>query len=549
MQIAAGFSGIVAIKDVIWPRCLGIRPDAIVLECVPQATAIPTIGTLEITDSIRVVYQSDMKVDFVTARATPRGIMMMVRLLDRRWRWKYSPIKGRYNVVLPDGTIDPSTQRSTQELAALCFQAMNESVFDVSVLPVDDYPFVDWNYDRADIALFELCSERGCDIRLSIGGYASVVRLGHGNPLVLTTDSISPVIGIDSPEGPDFLLGVTGEIQYQSRLKIVPVALETDGTIVAADDVSYAPASGWSLSPEMSFKEQLREEGFGDNEISLARRSVGRWFQISSMSDGSMDVPGYGTIGDIAQILPINDYILQSSLMNGSSRYERGDCRVIGKSVTSSDPPSDKNPEDPVYIEVPFIIDRHRGIVKFQSPMLKKNDDNDGYEFAELYLETSYGVKDASTGQSVVYEYLYPVTGAANGLVEAVVRPEISPAVVASYQSDEITIDSYNTNQSTIDSEWDGILSGIASGYTFGFAGSCLYRGVQLVELDGVTRQVVYYISDRTGAQTLVSSNSEAAAGPPRSIDRRRMILSDAVSQLKPSRVAMSRLRDGGYAR
>ena len=89
----------------------------------------------------------------------------------------------------------------------------------------------------------------------------------------------------------------------------------------------------------------------------------------------------------------------------------------------------------------------------------------------------------------------------------------------------------------------------ISGGYTFGFAGSCLYRGVQLVELDGVTRQVVYYISDRTGAQTLVSSNSETAAGPPRSIDRRRMVLSDVVSQLKPSRVAMSRLRDGGYAR
>jgi len=549
MQISAAFSGIQAIKDVIWPRCLGIRPDAIVLECVPQATAIPTIGTLEVSDSLRVVYQSDIKVDFVTARATPRGIMMTVRCLDRRWRWKYSPIKGRYNVVLPDGTIDPGTQKSVQELASLCFLAMNESNFDVSALPNTDYPFVDWTYDRADVALYELCSERGCDIRLSIGGYASVVRLGYGNALVLTDDSISPVFGVNSPEGPDFLLGVSGEIQYQSRLKIVPVALETDGTIVAVDDVSYKPASGWLLSPEMSYKEQLREEGFGDNEISLARQSVGRWFQVVSMSDGSMSVPAYGQINDISQILPLNDYILYSGQMNGSSRLERGECRVIGKSVTSSDPPADKNPDDPVFIEVPFELDRNRGIVKFKSPMLKKNSGNDGYEFAELYLETSHGVKDWDSGQKVVYEYLYPITGAANGLVEAVVRPEVSPAVVATYQNDQITIDSYNTNQSAIDSEWSGILSGIASGYTYGFAGSCLYRGVQLVELDGVTRQVVYYISDRTGAQTLVSANSESAAGPPRSAERRRMVLSEVAAQSRVGRLAMSRLRDGGYTR
>lgn len=548
-QVAAFFSGIAAIKRAVVPRSLGIEPNTIVLYCQPQSSPLPANGTLTIAHGSDFVTMPDVQVDWAATMLSTRGHKMAVKLLDRRWRWKYSPISGRYNVRLADGTIDPATEKTPQELAVLLFQAMHEIGFDVTALPDEGRPEVDWTYDRADVILAQMCEDRGCDISLGLTNQASIVRLGVGALLPFDGDVMSPSITADPPEGPDILILVCGETQYESRLKLKAVGLDTDGQVKAINDLSYAPTDGWSLVADENFFEQLRQLGKSEEAIRLAKKTVYRWYQIDLQSDGTLNVPEYGLLDEITQILPLNDYLLDTYTVSGGTKKTNKPYEVLGKFVVLTDPPDDTSSDDIEVYDGDSYLDRANGIVKFPRRMVQFVNADGNVGAAELYLQTSYGVRSNETRQQERHVVERNITG--GGVLKQAVRiEELAIAVRAEYDSDETTVSGTTTNESEVTDQANSLLDALQNRFTLGIYGSLTYRGIKAIQTDGAIRQVAWYVGDgHMGAKTVASRNSEVAIGPIRSFERRRRRLIEANADVGPRSIQNARARAKGAYR
>lgn len=547
-QCAAAFTGINAVKSVIVPRMLGIFPASIILTCLPQDGQIPGSGTLAIGHGTDVITFPDIKVDFASMRLSTRGHVMVLKLLDRRWRWRFARISGRYNVRLADGTIDPDTQKTPQELAALLFQSMYEIGFDVTQLPNGGYPEVDWVRDRADVIIHQLCEDRGCDIALGLDNAARIVRMSIGADLPLDGDVMSPSITADAPEGPDILAVVCGETQYESRLKTKAIGLDTDGAVKAVNDLSYKPAGGWTGIADENFFEQMREEGKTDDEIALAKKTVFRWYLVDTQADESLDVPDYGSLDDINQILPLNDFLLDTYTVTNGSKKANKRYEVYGKFIVLTDPPEDDTDDEIREYDGASELDKLNGILQFPRRMVKYSDANGTLEAAEIYLQTSYGVRETDTRQQDRYIVERQLTSGSE-LQEAVRIEEIALAIRAEYDSDFATVTGTTSNRDDVDDQTAEILDALQNRYSYGIYGSITYRGIKLLETDGAIRQVVWYVSDQSGARTVASRNSEVAIGPIRMFERRRRRLIEANADVGARKYLEGRIRDRGLAR
>lgn len=525
------FPGIAAPKSAIVPRTLGIVPNTIVLEAALQPINLPTIGVLTVGHGIESVTLPDVKVDSATVRLSTNGHVLVVKLLDRRWRWPFLHISGRYNVRLPDGTIDPSTLRTPQELAMLLFTAMGETLFNVSQLPNAWYPEVNWDYRVAAEALHELCEMSGCEVSLNLDNSTSIVRLGVGSALPIDPDLMTPALTVDPPEGPDVVTVLCGETLFESRLKLVPIALDKDGEFKRIDDLSYN-AGITNTADITDFKDinKTTVPALSDDEVELcrqlAKKTLYKYYLAVSQAYGGMEVPGYGAVSDMSQLLPLNTILLSSQTAPSGSTKVPVAARIIGTYAKPSGTEDYENTSSELtQAENRFTVDRHSGVVKFTEPVVKVGDNKTGFSAAEIYLQTSYGVRENGTYKSVRYEASRNISGASSGvLLQDVSRQEsFSATYIAEYAGNDITtVTNVTDNLSSLDTEVQSVLDTMQSRWTTGIYGFGMYRSIKTFNTDGSIRQVVWYVDDRNGTKTSVSLNSECAAGPIRHLERRR---------------------------
>ena len=101
-----------------------------------------------------------------------------IRLLDRRWQWKYTYLNGHYNTLQGDGTtVEPSTTKTFRELVLLCLEAMGESGYELPDWTDAEIPAptnVRWDFSNAAEELQKLCDRAKVLICL---GTDSKVRL------------------------------------------------------------------------------------------------------------------------------------------------------------------------------------------------------------------------------------------------------------------------------------------------------------------------------------------------------------------------------------
>lgn len=167
-----------------------------------------------------------------------------ITIEDRRWRWGqgYAAIYGEYNI---DQAGQAIVQRSVRQLAALCFEALGENRYDVSVLPADIYPPTVWDGDNPATALQEL-----------IAPYAGQIATWPNDvPRVFTlTEGISPTpderqmdftYGLEPAVVPRAIVYEGGETYMQHDLPLEPIGRELNGSWRHIDDLSYTPAGGW----------------------------------------------------------------------------------------------------------------------------------------------------------------------------------------------------------------------------------------------------------------------------------------------------------------
>jgi hypothetical protein len=172
----------------------------------------------------------------------------------------FSSITGKYNFKLANNWVDPAHEMTPQDLATMCFNAMGVALFDVSKLPNDARPEVDWVSANAAAELDKICADLGCIIvpKRSYGGWSIEVK-GEGDTLPEGYPFTDWGIGVDPQETPDYIKIVTAPIRYQAFLPLGPVVqdfnyLNNTGPLTFVTSLSWKPMKYASYAPYPSFK-------------------------------------------------------------------------------------------------------------------------------------------------------------------------------------------------------------------------------------------------------------------------------------------------------
>ncbi len=263
---AATWPGVGAVESCTGTVSHGISPAAFVMTTYPQAAAPQPFGDLTITDGLNRAVFRDCKLDALSGRSGGDGQTFVLTILDRRWKWRYGAISGRYNVLDPRGKLVPWTIRSPQELAELCLAAMGERNYRVHLpegltskvnekiqrfLELGETfpqsftnPLTVWDMTPPAEALARLAELYGCRVIYQpFLDRVLVAPLGAGRPLPPgPCEVIAP--SVDSPETPS-AVGVAGvPVRIQMRLLLEPVGKEWDGSYRPVNELSYAPQAG-----------------------------------------------------------------------------------------------------------------------------------------------------------------------------------------------------------------------------------------------------------------------------------------------------------------
>lgn len=182
--------------------------------------------------------------------ATPGDTgLWRVTLEDRRWRWEFGHLDGDYNAPRANGGL--LRQRTPRQLAALLFQAMGEENFDVGQLPNTGRPRAAWRQANARTELEKLCGEIGCAVAFDgPGDSARIVRVGIGPQPINPEEyggKIAGTRGRGIPARPSQIRVVGGPVLWQDEWVFSEaVGEDVDGQIRPINELSYAPADGWS---------------------------------------------------------------------------------------------------------------------------------------------------------------------------------------------------------------------------------------------------------------------------------------------------------------
>src|SRR3990167_6709017 len=116
------FPGVSRIIEGTFTLSHGITPSVALLRIVPQDRLIAETGPLTIEYG-----QTRIRIDGCRVRGasiqreTSSGRIVSLQIEDRRWKWRYGEISGRYNIRFANGQIDTinSDEKTPQQLATL----------------------------------------------------------------------------------------------------------------------------------------------------------------------------------------------------------------------------------------------------------------------------------------------------------------------------------------------------------------------------------------------------------------------------------------------
>lgn len=536
LQGVPSYPGVVNAKGCRYVRTNGVYPDVAVLTLVPQAAPVATQGTLALSFGATTVLLPNCRVDYTSLRVSQQGHVASLRLWDRRWRWQNAYVNGHWNVVYAGTTsIVSGTERTPQEMAAQCFEAMGESVYDVSALPNFDRPETRWSYKQAATALDELCSARGCDVSLGWDNVPRIVRKGFGQTLPSNDDVMNVAFGADVAEAPDTLRLVGGPSKFQVKFALVPMVEETDGSIVDAGLASYAPNLSFEVSSLSTFDVDVTT--YGQAALSAAQKSAFRWYKVATLADGSLDMPVFGTLTSIEQVFPLENRLLISDT-NGTPLRPIVGGVFFPEGAVGPVPSSSMNTSADTVLTTGFTLDRGNGLFKFDSPVFQRTSDGK-WSPATLYAVATVSVYgEASPGTQFYSEPLrwnqFRVLGSLGNGERVIRREDIRSEYIATYTTAAPTVvDGVVDNSAQVVSESNVYLDAAALEYVTDESATVTYRGLYPFNTDGRVRQVGIYMTDNpTDAQTktVVGVNSEFDPFVLKGAERRRI---QAVKELQ----------------
>ena len=541
-QGIATFPGAEAIESASYTRSHGITPSVCTLRLLPQRDFTARDGTLEFNfGNVRLVFP-DCRVDQQSLQRDPSsGEVWALSIFDRRWKWAFAgsrgPLSGHYNWLGDDARPEKAYKRRPQELARLCLDAMGERGYDVSEMPNDFYPEVDWDNANPAQSLADLAEKCGCRVVLALDNTVRVCRTGFGRTLPLDDDVLSDSLTIDPPERPDALRVVCPQ-WYQCRFALEAVGLDIGYKIVPIDELSYKPAGGWERSNPPYFSDV--EAGLAQDR---AKETVYRWYRIrvDQNADGSkpFKLPGYpGKVEKLKQLLP--DVWAQ----NNTWTDEKGEHHSLPAEVMgvwyAGDLGMQNTAKNTPYLK-PFDFDPDEGIVKFERHVRRYVGDiaNRRLTTADLFLNASVQVKDVKTWalQRYVKERVYPGPQAGTGArILHSERWGWTRAIYVVIDGEETNIVSGTTNNyEDLDQELSEQMDAVELEYQATLPQQITYDGLKPIDLDGAIQQVTWSVSITEGATTQASRNNEFSTEVPTYEQRRvrERLRADDVNELK----------------
>jgi hypothetical protein len=514
----AFWPGIQTVISASYTLSHGVHPGTASITLAPQnPNQISESGTLVFSCGNNSVAFADCRAKDGRIRLAQEGPNFTLAIEDRRWRWQFGEITGHYNKRLADGSIDPATQQTAQQLFQLLLGAMGEGGYDIGDVSNDDQPEVIWSYATPARELDKLCDELGYTVVLQVSGTVAIRQKGFGNDLP-GNNLLAPTFTIDPKAFPDTVKVVGASNIYQVRLSIGdPVGVEQDGTVKAVNSLSYAPANGWASVKDVDNMSDIADPA----QRALAQRSVFRWFRISTPTT----VPGYGSVQRLDQLLPILDTLVE---VDFSTKIPKQPYVVgIFYQNVGALPTFDKNPKLTRY-PGDFTIDTTKGIVQFAKPVYMIGDS--AFSFPkQLQVCCSVNVQDPDLRIAAKYTYQVPVPGAASGTgPEILDHEDIVQTSITQY--DEVTGNLVSTTNNKTDCDNFAQLYAQAkiNSYIEVDAEDGEYAGIRAdIELDGAIQQITWSVGP-TGPTTKASANSEHAYLVPKVAElKRRMQLLD----------------------
>ena len=540
----------------------GITPSAFTVTVAPQPQAPQEVGDLVLTYGRFSRTFKECKIDQVTFSRDGANLLA-VTLLDRRWKWAFGSISGHYNIRNPDGTIQgylnerdrravSNTMRTPQELAILCLEAMGEKRYDVGDLPNDARPSVEWEADNPAAALADLCEQLGCRVILQLDDSVAIRRLNTGGNLPNIPTLHRREQTIDPAELPDEVRLVCAASYYQADLLLDALAEEPDGSLVALDDVSYKPTGGWSIADVPEFN------GIQDQTLrALAKRSVFRYFRPRMPAQ----IPGYGTVESVDQLLPLND--VQVDAVDVAGRMEPKPSIVFG--VWTSEGGSSENQaaeltpirsDQDETVLTDFSIDPERGLIITGDYVYKLEGQVPNLTLAapELVFRSACTVREPETFAYLRYERVLPNRGRRFGTGPKIIKhDEIRLTHRCDYlagRDGTFSPGPITTNKKEVNAEADYYLNEEAKNLTTTLVETLTYSGIYPIELDGTIQRVTYNIGAPFASTTVERGrdpgNRDAIPYRLARALERMKAAQDLQRKLEPRRLRERQRRAGG---
>lgn len=524
-QAVLRFPGISGVVSWNYTLSHGISPGVCTVDILPTFQVPPQTGTLQIVFGDTVLSFQDCIVDAATMRRAGDGSIVGVTILDRRWRWRFGEISGRYNVREVSGVIDDKTEKTPRNLAGLLLTAMGEQSYDVFEMPNDARPQVDWAFDNPASELADLCESLGCRVVLGLDGRVSVRRMGLGGTLPSLPTQVTTDFGVDPPIRPDKLKLVAAPTRFQSMFRLEAIGEDVGGELLPIEELSYMPSNGWGAEAFYSFGNisnvSTRE---------LAIKTIYRWWRIKCTADqterGKFRISGLDSakypVRHLWQVLPLEDSQADTFFdVDGVEQSQQAFISGIYWKAGEDDEPIANIRE----IAVQFTIDTKRGIVMTSEPIVNK-DSSDNIIEPDLYLTVAHGVKDIDTRLPVRFTLERPMVGQNLGTKPAIIhRDDLVETYISVYNTDGDTprLEGISNDPLEIEQDANAYLDAAQAQYQTLRQGNSRYAGIVAVSPDGAIHQVQWSGGVGSPAYTHASLNSESSLIVPSQAERRQI--------------------------
>ncbi len=270
-------------------------------------------------------------------------------------------------------------------------------------------------------------------------------------------------------------------------------------------------AAGWEIeAPDSLPTTQVNETA---DEYNRAIRTVYRAYRISKFSDDTLNIPGGGgTISNIQQLLPIQNRLLVTETIRDDKSWQP--YRIFGKRLKPASSsgftvaPVTTAIDDEIIGEK-VVFDGENGILIFEKPQYWI--DSGAFKPAELYLECSFNIFNATTFAANRYEKDVEIDASSSGYY-TVRYHETEARTVTNYGASH-AYSSLSTNQTDLDSIAALIASAVGSQFSTTATQMIVYCQPKLgLRCDGAIHQVMHVIDDGStepGSYTIASSNQE----------------------------------------